>query len=211
MMKSFKLIALTILTLLPLAMSAQTKKTLSADAILKKCSETLVANKCTKIDFVIKGLNGDFSGTLTLQRDKFTMNAPGLRVWFDGKTQWTLIEEQKSVSITEPEEEDLLQTNPLAILLNYNKIYSARRINGAQTGSYRIELMPKMSKYAEIKKVDLDISEKTWMPTQVEVTFFNGSRLKANVTKVQAIAPPVSSFFQFNAKDFPKIEIVDLR
>ena len=192
-------------------LSAQTKTNITAEELLGRCSKSLETEGAKKIDFVINGNGETYPGTLTFNGRLFTMTAPGIRVWFDGTTQWTLVEDQNCVNITEPGDDELLETNPLVILLNYKKHYTARRIKGAPTGQKRVELTPKGQTYTGIKKAEIDFSDKTGLPSSLSLTFDNGSKVQAKIKEIQTIKKPAASAFKFNPKSYPGLEIVDLR
>jgi len=47
------------------------------------------------------------------------MEMDEMQAWFDGKTQWAYMAQNNEVSITEPTEKELAETNPMAILSGY--------------------------------------------------------------------------------------------
>ena len=49
-----------------------------------------------------------------------------MKTWFDGKTQWTLAEENEEVSISEPTDEELQSLNPYAWMSLYQQGYDLK-------------------------------------------------------------------------------------
>src|ERR1035437_2229329 len=59
------------------------------------------------------------TGDFTLKGSKFVLEMDEMKAWFDGKTQWAYVAQTNEVSITEPSEKELAETNPMAILSGY--------------------------------------------------------------------------------------------
>ncbi len=191
--------------------AAQASTDRSAAAILERCTSAIDKAGAVQMDFTIQGQGGDFAGKITMASNYFTMVVPGVRIWFDGRTQWTLLEEQSSVSITEPTPEELMESNPFVILANYSKRYNARRIAGAPAGAKSVVLTPTGKSAAGIAQAVLTVSDATWLPSEVDITFDNGAEIKATVTACRTVARPNQAAFRFPQKDYQAIEIVDLR
>jgi outer membrane lipoprotein-sorting protein len=84
-----------------------------------------------------------------LKGNRFVSQMQEMKVWFDGKTQWAYQKSGNEVTITEPSVQELVQTNPMAILGNYrNKC----NIRFCKTSSQLqcIQLTPKLKKNEDI-------------------------------------------------------------
>ena len=53
-----------------------------------------------------------FEGTIQMKGDKFTLVTPEALTWFNGTTQWTYVERNDEVNVTNPTGEELQFTNP---------------------------------------------------------------------------------------------------
>ncbi len=205
---TFRAIAL-ILCLIPgLAATAQHS---TADDILRRCSTELGSTGAAQMDFTIRGNGGDFDGQITVSGQAFAMVIPGVRVWYDGKTQWTLMEDDKSVSISEPTPEELMESNPFVILDNYASRYKAMRSGGAAAGFSRVVLTPSGKSAAGIKKAILTVNDKTGFPSALSIVFDNGAEIQATVKSVRKLPKPRPGAFRFKASDYGILETVDLR
>ena len=94
------------------------------------------------------------SGEFTLKGNKFILDMDAMKVWFDGKTQWSFVHQNKEVSITEPSEKELVETNPMAILSGFKikcNIRFSTKIKSEQ--NYCIEMIPKI-KNNDVLKID---------------------------------------------------------
>lgn len=209
MKATFRTFTLLLIILLSgVAASAQDR---SAAALLQRCTAALEKSGAVQMDFTIRGQGGDFAGKITMSGNSFAMVVPGVRIWFDGRTQWTLLEEQNSVSITEPTLDELMESNPFVILSNYASRYKARRTDGAPAGCKRVVLTPTGSSAAGILTATLTLSDASGLPTELDLMFDNGAQIKATVSASRSIPRPKASAFRFNPKDFQTIETVDLR
>lgn len=204
----FSLIILSII--FPFSSSAV--ETATASDILAKCARALQGGKkAVQLDFTIEGQGGNFDGKISLAGNAFLMVVPGVRIWFDGSTHWTLLEDQNTVNISEPTLDELLESNPFVILQNYERRYTALRTDGAPSGSANVLLTPKGTSQAGIKNVTLTVNLESGLPEKVNIVFDNGSRIVAKVNDARHIDRPKSAAFRFNPKDYPSVETVDLR
>jgi len=67
-----------------------------------------------------------------------------MKAWFDGKTQWAYMAQNNEVSITEPSEKELAETNPMAILSGYKTKTVIRFSKTKSTNNYVVEMIPKV-------------------------------------------------------------------
>ena len=49
-----------------------------------------------------------FDGVINIKGEKFVLKTPDMVVWFDGKSQWTYLEKNEEVSVTTPNEEEVM-------------------------------------------------------------------------------------------------------
>jgi outer membrane lipoprotein-sorting protein len=127
-------------------------------------------------------------------------------VWFDGKTQWTYLKNNDEVNVSNPTEAQLQAINPYNFIHLYKRGYTYT-MNTAST-DYVIHLVAN-SADRKIKELFISVNKKTYQPKQVKMlqgkkwtTFDINSIKKENIADSQ---------FRFNAKDFPKAEVIDLR
>ncbi|MDE6277832.1 MAG: hypothetical protein K2M06_06965 [Muribaculaceae bacterium] len=186
----------------------------TADALLQRCTREF-SNGAVQLDFRVSGNGGKFDGKITMSGKAFAMVIPDIRVWFDGKTQWTLANDAtsgtRSVNITEPTPEEIMELNPFVILANYSSRYDARRLKGAPAGSQRVLLSPQGKSPAGLVSATLTLSDKTGLPQAVDLVFDNGAEIKATVREARKLPKLSPGAFRFNAADYPGTEIIDLR
>ena len=178
----------------------------SAKAVLDKAAGTITAQSGVKANFKMTTANGSTSGTIAIKGKKFYATTPQAKVWFDGKTQWTYLKNNDEVNVSNPTEAQLQAINPYNFIHLYKRGYTYT-MNTAGN-DYVIHLMAS-SADRKIKELFISVNKKTYQPKQVKMlqgkkwtTFDINSIKKENIPDSQ---------FRFNAKDFPKAEVIDLR
>ena len=86
-----------------------------AAAILARMKAKINASPSLEAVFTINGGEGPVEGNAVIAGSKYTMQTPQLKVWFDGRTQWTYLLNTGEVSITEPDASEQMASNPFAI------------------------------------------------------------------------------------------------
>lgn len=178
----------------------------SAKAVLDKAAGTITAQSGVKANFKMTTANGSTSGTIAIKGKKFYATTPQAKVWFDGKTQWTYLKNNDEVNVSNPTEAQLQAINPYNFINLYKRGYTYT-MNTAGS-DYVIHLMASNAD-RKIKELFISVNKKSYQPKQVKMlqgkkwtTFDINSIKKENIPDSQ---------FRFNAKDFPKAEVIDLR
>lgn len=178
----------------------------SAKAVLDKAAGTITAKSGVKANFKMTTANGSTSGTIAIKGKKFYATTPQAKVWFDGKTQWTYLKNNDEVNVSNPTEAQLQAINPYNFINIYKRGYTYT-MNTAGS-DYVIHLMASNAD-RKIKELFISVNKKSYQPKQVKMlqgkkwtTFDINSIKKENIPDSQ---------FRFNAKDFPKAEVIDLR
>lgn len=197
-----KKICILILTaLISTVVTAQTAKT-----VLDKAAAHITVKEGVKANFKMQGGIGNTSGTILIKGKKFHATTPQAIVWFDGKTMWTYMKKNEEVNVSNPTEAQLQAINPYNFINLYKNGYNSTLNN---TGNSYVVHLTTTANNRKIKELFITIDKKSYHPTQVKLlqgkswTIFDITDLsKSKVSDSQ---------FRFNAKDFPKAEVIDLR
>lgn len=127
-------------------------------------------------------------------------------VWYNGKTQWTYIAANEEVNVTSPTKEQQQAINPMTFVYLYKKGYKAT-LN--QKGNEYIVSMIGSNNKKNIGEMIILIDKKTFAPTKIKMR--QGDTWTDIVIRNFKQGNYPDSMFQFNAKDFPQAEIIDLR
>lgn len=193
-----KILQTLALLLLAVAASAQT-----ARQVLDKTAVALSNKGGITASFSIKG---GVSGTISVKGRKFQASTPQGIVWFDGKTQWTYVEQNGEVNVSNPTAAELQAINPYNFIHLYRNGYKAELKDVGNL--YQIHLVA-TGKGQSIGEMFIRVDKNTYAPTILSMregknwtTITVGSFKKANLA---------DSYFTFPSKDYPQAEIIDLR
>jgi outer membrane lipoprotein-sorting protein len=152
-------------------------------------------------------------GTIHVKGDKFVLETPDVKTWYDGRAQWTYMERAGEVSVTVPEGDELQFTNPAILLGSYQKNFTAlvqsegTAVNGK--AAYNIELRPR--KKTDIVKVELQIEKFSSLPVRIVVQLKNKTSNTIRISNIQTNENRPDQFFSFPKAAYPNAEIIDLR
>ena len=205
---------LTCLLILLATLGFSQAKDPKATALLDEVSAKAKAYKSIKVDFsytminLKARINEEKVGTLFVAGDRYRMNAAGQTIICNGKTIWTYIAASNEVQINTLENKDEALT-PSKLLTSYNSNLKSKIIKSTDAAVETVELIPNSSKNFTKAVLGIDKAKK-----QVRsFTLFDKSgntftyKIKSYVTD----APFVDSDFNFDAKKFPGVEIIDMR
>lgn len=199
--------------LLPLALVAallaSAAKAPTASSILAAVRAKMTSAPAVEAVFTINSGSGAVQGSVILSGAKYAMTTPQMSVWYDGKTQWTLLESSREVSITQPSADELMETNPFAILSAHTDYYTARRLSDTN-GRYRVELVPR-DKGTVVSRFVLFVDPATGWPAALAVHFDDGRRIDVVIDSISAAKAKSAATFKFDSKKHPTLEIIDLR
>lgn len=197
-----KLISILLFCLFAITpLSAQT-----ARQVLDKTA-AVVANKSgAQASFVMKGGNINTSGTIAIKGRKFQATTPQATVWFDGKTQWTYVKQNEEVNVANPSEAELQAINPYTFIYMYKNGYKPTMTK--KGASYEVHLKA-TDKKRSIQEMYVVVNAKSYAPSQIRL-LRKGGWTTIDISNFKK-AKLADSAFQFNSKDFPHAEVIDLR
>jgi outer membrane lipoprotein-sorting protein len=210
---------------------AQAKK--SSDDILKEVSEKTKSFSNIRIDFTYTmdnpsaKIHESYMGSILMKGDKYrasilgspteVMEAvgtiiPNITIISDNKLMWTYTREFNEVQIN-PVEEDKNDLSLNRLLTSYSEDYKSK-LTGEVTKDgrvqYVIELKPNADKTFTI--IELNIDKELLRITRIAMQDKSGNTFSYVVNKFE---PNVSSVkdtdFIFDAKDYPGVEVIDMR
>lgn len=181
----------------------------AAETLLSKVKAKIASSPSVEASFTINGGEGPVQGSATMAADKYFMTTPVLTVWYDGRTQWTFLKSSGEVSITEPNADELMASNPFAILSSPADHYKLQMLSDSQ-GRKRVEMTPK-SRMSGISKIVLFVKPDTNYPAAIVVSFDDGRSVDVVIDNIASGGAKPAGVFHYDAKRFPSTEIIDLR
>ncbi len=150
-------------------------------------------------------------GNFTMKENKFILNTAEMNVYFDGKTQSAYMTSVNEVSITNPTEKELAETNPMAIISSYKRKSTIKFVRSSISKSFHnIELIPK-DKNSSFKKIVLNVNKTNNYPLFIQLIDKGGMITDLTLTQFKSGLNISDNAFVFNPKKYKDIEINDLR
>lgn len=178
---------------------------IQARKVLDKAASVVNIKKGATANFSISGGKiGNQSGTISIKGNKFTARTSSAIIWYNGKTQWLYNKSSNEVNVSAPRASQQQAMNPYHFLTLYKQGYTIS-MDKTASRDYNIHLVGKGKSISEmyvlvdrsynIKQVKMKQGSQ-WMT--ITISNFTQKTLSDNI-------------FNFNAKDYPKAEIIDLR
>lgn len=149
---------------------------------------------------------GSQSGTIAIKGNMFQARTKKAIVWYNGKTQWSYLKMTNEVNISTPTEAKRMTMNPYTFISMYKNGYT---LSMQKKGGNYIVHMVAQNKKRSVQEAYITISKRSYTPSLVKMR--QGSDWTSiSVSGFKAVDQPASKF-TFNAKDFPKADVIDLR
>src|SRR5690606_7299827 len=160
----------------------------------------------------VENINEQFSGKITVQGDKLRLTLPEQEVINNGSTIWTYLPAAKEVNIDnyDPTSEDV---NPSKIYEIYKKGFKYLYLQDRSEDGVlceEIDLVPE-KKDAQFFKIKMLISKKDKSIQSWTMFDKGGNKYKYTIAKFNPNVKVEDSFFTFDPKKYPGVEVIDLR
>ena len=160
----------------------------------------------------------NYYGELYIKDRMFKIDVDQTITFCDGKSRWVYLTESNEVTITKVETdandapEDRFLSDPLSLFLLYREGFKYR-LDEAETIDNKTYTITELSP-EDIKKPYFKI--KYWFTAEndlYKVMYFqkDGTRLTLTLTNLKTNEKLDESFFNFDAKNFKDVEVIDMR
>ena len=197
--------------------STQAQISKSITKVLDNCAKTFESAGDVKAQFVATQFEGrdeigSSRGTISISGKKLFIDNGGVKIWYDGKTQWSLVSDNKEVNITEPSPQERSQMNPYSFLSIYKNGYSATMTSETvrNESSYCVNLVSTKSKNY-MQTILLTISKSTMLPICIRTKTSPNKWTRISIYDFEKRQRFKDDMFRFDSADYPGVEIVDLR
>ena len=186
----------------------------SAEALLEKAVAVIKSDAAVQMDYDYTVYDDDGvivysdNGTMKLDNDRYSLVMENMKVWCDGKVQWSYMKDIDEVYITGADSEEAQNLSPLYIMEKYRENYSMALVD---KGASAMVVLTSKESEEEIERLELVIDKETarlqslfvYMPAQGKVeVFLNNYVAKCSFGRKEYECP-------VNA--FPTAEIIDMR
>lgn len=164
-------------------------------------------------EFTDGDLQGSTSGMMCIQGNKFQMTTPDMIIWCNGETQWSYMKANGEVNVSVPTLEERQNMNPYTFVNLYKDGYNYQLKETTLRGKscYEITLVAN-NKRKSPRTIILDINKENHGLMCIRMQ----QRKKEQWTRISIHQfhtgqSFVATDFEFNPKDYPQAEIIDLR
>ena len=182
-----------------------------ANVLLDRMAEKFHRSKGVWIQYSVRSDEGSSEGVIQVKGEKFLLKSPGVTTWFDGHTQWTYLEVNDEVNISEPTSEELQTLSPFAWIGLYKQGYTSQIESSG--GRASIIVMEAIEPNADLQRVQLYVEHVELRP--MEIRMRRKDRAEDIVIKITSYDAEGENYpdamFTFNKKDYPTAEVIDLR
>jgi chaperone LolA len=206
-MRTKNILACLLLLFAAQAVSAQN----NADAIIRVLVDQIKSHKNVEMAFSYqigadKNLSESQKGHAWLQGEAYKTEMADQQTISDGKTIWLYLIDDEEVMVSNASEGT--DNTPLKILTSLDKSYVASLTNIDAKGIATIELANPKGQY---KRVTLKINTKKTELKSADIYMEDGNKVSITVEEMKYDQKLDDSFFTFDAKKHPKVDVIDMR
>ena len=151
-----------------------------------------------------EGVNQQTFGDLTLLNDKYVINMLDITRMFDGSSIYTIVPEDKEVTISSYNPEDEKDITPSQMLTFYEKGYDSKMgiVENIKGRKIQFVKLTPIDSNAEIKKIHLGIDKKTKHIYKLIQIDSKGTKYTLTVQSFKTNLPLSKGLFTFDEQKF---------
>ncbi len=177
-----------------------------------KSLSSFEANLTSSLTNETDGINEEFKGKITVKGNKFKLIIDEQEIINDGTTVWTYLPSASEVNIdnADPDSDEM---NPSKFYIMYKKGYKYLYLEDQTDGGVLcevVDLVPE-KKDAQYFKIRMNIAKKDKSIQSWTMFDKSGNRYKYTISKFVPNVKVSDSFFTFDLKKYPGVEVIDLR
>lgn len=217
-MKKLLIASLALIACVVTNVSAQ-QQDKKAKEVLEAVSNKITSLKSLKANFALHltsangKINDTKKGSFAMKGQKYRVALDGQEIICDNKSVWTWMKDLNEVQVNSynPNEQTL---SPAKLFTNfYDKEYNykyagQRKFNGKDCDV--IEMTP-VSGSQQFSKIELAVDKATSIIAGGNVWEKNGNQYRYEISGFSPNANLSDSYFSFNEKEHPNVEVIDLR
>lgn len=200
---------LLLIVLLPLSLFAQ-----DVESVLDRAVDVLKNDAAVEMDYAYTVYDDDNEavyndrGVMKLDNERYSLLMDEMKVWCDGKTQWSYMKEIDEVYITTADSDEAQNLSPLYIIEKYKKEYS---VTCAEKGACRLVTMSAADPDAEVSRVELLINNKDFRLAGIVIYMQSQGRVEVMLDNYKAKCNFGKKEYECPLEEFSTAEIVDMR
>lgn len=194
--------------------SAQAQGDKKSTAILDAMSSKYQKIKSFKALFTYTPDGGKpLKGDVTAKGTKFRLKMAGQEIYNDGKLMATYIKETNEVNLQDFDPTATGDLDPTKIYSAYKKGFKYAFLEEKKEGNqvYDVVELTSTNKNSQVNKVQIQVNKVDKSISNWKIFQKNGEKVTYKVEQFQPDVAVADNFFTFNAKQYPGVEVVDLR
>lgn len=185
------------------------KKILDAVSAKFKSFKSVQSNFTLKIENAANKLIDSKKGTVYMKGTKYRIKVAGQDIFCDGSNVWTVDPAAKEITLTKLDPSNNTIT-PQKLFTNFYDKDFLYKLNSDVKGVQEVELTP-IDKSKLFHKVIVFINKATQTISSTKIFEKAGNRYTYNVSSMNTKSVIPDATFVFNQKNYPGMELVDLR
>lgn len=198
--------------LLPLPLLAQ--NVAGANALLDRAVARIKADAAVQMDYSYSVYDdeGNLSyrdkGVMKLDDGCYALLMDNMKVWCNGKVQWSYMKDVDEIYITDADSEEAENLSPLYIMEKYRTGYTVSLKE--RDGLAMVTFLSKDSG-EEVNKLELFIDEKTERLAKMFIYMQEQGRVEVFLDNYKAKCNFAKKSYECPVKEFPTAEVIDMR
>lgn len=157
-----------------------------------------------------ENINEKHKGLAVMKGNMYKIDVMDVVNYYDGKNIYTYMPEVKEVNVKNPSDEEEEMLNPTNLFNIHNKGFKQKYISATNGVAY-IELTP-LDVKKNYRKIGIWVDPSTSMIQKVTSFGKDGNNITVSINSIKQPNPlPAASFFKFDEKTHPGVEVIDLR
>lgn len=196
------------------ATSANAQGDKKSSAILEAMSSKYQKIKSFKAVFTYTPEGGKpLKGEATVKGTKFRLKMAGQEIFNDGKLMATYIKETNEVNLQDFDPTATGDLDPTKIYTAYKKGFKYAFLKEQKEGAKSLEVveLTPTKKDSQVNKVQIAVNKADKSISSWTIFQKNGQEVTYKVNEFQPDVTVADTYFAFNAKQYPGVEVVDLR
>ena len=202
-----------ILFFLPFVLYAQTGSK-EANALLDKAVAAIKNDAAVQMDYYYKVKDDDGTvvqqdeGVIKLDGDKYALIMGNMKVWCNGKVQWSYMKDIDEIYITDAKSDEAQNLSPLSVMEMYRAGYVSSL---AQRGEFSVVTLTATKADAEISKVELHFAKGSSRLSAMFIYMTGQGSVEVRMKNYSAKCKFGKSQYECPVKQYPTAEVVDMR
>lgn len=203
-----------LLLLMLLSLPAFAQNAADANALLDRAVARIKADAAVQMDYSYSVYDDEGflsyrdKGVMKLDDRRYALLMDNMKVWCNGKLQWSYMKDVDEIYITEANSEEAENLSPLYIMEKYRTGYTVSL--NEQEGLAMVTFLSKDSE-EEVNKLELFIDKKTERLARMFIYMQEQGRIEVFLDNYKAKCNFAKKSYECPVKEFPAAEVIDMR